>query len=320
MGSKLGVGVATATLAMALVIGGGIAEIAGSFFGGGGSSASLTCAPDDATSTVPAVTAEQLGNAATVVAVGKQMGVPEPGWVVAIATALQESGLRNLLYGDRDSLGLFQQRPSMGWGTPDQITTPTFAASKFFEHLLATPNWQAMSVNDAAQAVQGSGFPNAYAQHEDKARAIVAAVSGVRCEPVPATTGTGDCNNIQAATSAAMTAINYACGQRGLPYVSGGNGNPGFDCSGLTHAAYAAAGITIPRTAQTQYNAGPLLSPGVPLRPGDLVFFGTPSNIHHVGISLGGTQMINAPTFGQPVQVDDLLGIGDYAGASRPIN
>jgi cell wall-associated NlpC family hydrolase len=116
----------------------------------------------------------------------------------------------------------------------------------------------------------------------------------------------------------ALIAVTFACAQVGKPYVWGGNGDPGFDCSGLTHAAYQAAGIGLPRTAQTQYNVGPLLPSGTPLLPGDLVFFGTPGRIHHVGISLGGTLIVNAPTFGQPVQVADLRGFGDYAGASRP--
>ncbi|GAB3000790.1 MULTISPECIES: C40 family peptidase [Amycolatopsis] len=324
MGSKIAVCVAALVLAIPLLIGAGIAGIISTLFGSSGSSGSLTCTPDGApTGTVPGLTAEQMGNAATIVAVGKQMGVPEPGWVVAIAAAMQESKLQNLPYGDRDSLGLFQQRPSMGWGTPQQVTTPTYAATKFFEHLTATPNWQKMSVNDAAQTVQGSGFPNAYAQHEEKARAIVAAVSGVRCQPAPATTGTGDCNNIQAATAAAMTAINYACGQRGLPYVWGGNGpqngDNGFDCSGLTKAAYEAAGISLPRTADAQYSAGNRVPDGQPLLPGDLVYYGPTSNIRHVGLYIGNGKMLNAPDFGQSVQIDNYRYPGDdYAGATRP--
>lgn len=97
-----------------------------------------------------------------------------------------------------------------------------------------------------------------------------------------------------------------------------GNGNPGFDCSGLTHAAYAAAGLDIPRTAQTQYNTGPLLPAGEPLQPGDLVFFGTPGRIHHIGISLGSTLIIHAPDVGQVVQFADYRIVTDYADASRP--
>jgi cell wall-associated NlpC family hydrolase len=327
MGSKLAIGVAALILAIPLLIGAGVAGIVSSLFGGSssGASSSLTCTPDGApTGTVAGVTVEQLGNAATIVAVGKQRGVPELGWVVAVTAAMQESGLRNIYYGDRDSLGLFQQRPSMGWGTPQQVTTPTYAATTFFEHLTATPNWQTMSVNDAAQAVEGSGFPNAYAQHEDKARAIVTAVSGVRCQPAPATTGTGDCNNIQAATAAARTAINYACGQRGLPYVWGGNGpqngNSGFDCSGLTKAAYDAAGISLPRTADAQYRTGNRVPDGHPLLPGDLVYYGSPSHIRHVGLYMGNRNMLNAPDFGQPVRIDSYRYPGDdYAGATRPV-
>ncbi|MFC5059849.1 NlpC/P60 family protein [Saccharothrix xinjiangensis] len=135
--------------------------------------------------------------------------------------------------------------------------------------------------------------------------------------------GNGDCNAIQAPNAVALTAINYACGQRGLPYVWGGNGpdsgHAGFDCSGLTKAAYAAAGVTLPRTAQTQFDAGPRVPAGQPLLPGDLVFYGTPDNIHHVGLYLGAGLMINAPTFGQPVQIDNHRYSGDdYAGATRP--
>ncbi len=127
-----------------------------------------------------------------------------------------------------------------------------------------------------------------------------------------------------APTTAARTAVDYARTQLGLPYVWGGDGpaagDAGFDCSGLTTAAYAAAGIRLPRTAATQHHAGPLLPPGEPLQAGDLLFFGRPGGrIHHVAISLGGTRMIHAPDFGQPVQIaEDYRQLGDYAGASRP--
>jgi cell wall-associated NlpC family hydrolase len=141
----------------------------------------------------------------------------------------------------------------------------------------------------------------------------------------PTTSGSVTCDTVPSADElgtgpavAATAAVGFACAQLGKPYVWGGNGDPGFDCSGLTHAAYTAAGIDIPRTAQTQYDTGPLLPPGTPLEPGDLVFFGTPSRIHHVGISLGGTLMIDAPDVGQTVKIEDLRTLPDYAGASRP--
>lgn len=122
---------------------------------------------------------------------------------------------------------------------------------------------------------------------------------------------------------AARTAINFAIAQIGLPYVWGGNGpqqgHAGFDCSGLTKAAYATAGIELPRTAHTQYFATRPVDPDEALEPGDLVFYGHPSTkIHHVGIYIGNGQMINAPTFGMPVQVASYK-FSDYAGAGRPV-
>ncbi|MCD9166295.1 hypothetical protein LUZ28_30010, partial [Streptomyces albireticuli] len=113
---------------------------------------------------------EQIKNAQTIIAVGQGTGVPTRGQIVAIAAALAESGLRNLNYGDRDSLGLFQMRPSMGWGTPEQILDTTYAAKKFYSVLLTeVKGWEQMSINDAAQAVERSGFPNAYAEFEAQA-------------------------------------------------------------------------------------------------------------------------------------------------------
>jgi len=117
---------------------------------------------------------------------------------------------------------------------------------------------------------------------------------------------------------AALVAVRYAQQQLGLPYQWGGDGmhEGGYDCSGLTHAAYTAAGITIPRTAQTQYNAGPQLPSGTPIQPGDLVFYSTiPGKITHVGIAITPTHMINAPYTGAVIRIDP---IGHYAAATRP--
>lgn len=131
--------------------------------------------------------------------------------------------------------------------------------------------------------------------------------------------GTGDCNNVQAPNPAAATAIRFACEQLGEPYVWGGNGELGWDCSGLVKSAYAAAGIEIPRHTQTQYQAGPLVPSGQPLMPGDLVLYGTPSNVHHVGLYIGAGKMVHAPTFGQPVQIGPYRWTDDdYLAASRP--
>ncbi|MGD3109341.1 C40 family peptidase [Streptomyces sp. YGL11-2] len=120
---------------------------------------------------------EQIPNAKTIVATGISLGVPEQGQVIALATAMQESRLRNLNYGDRDSLGLFQQRPSQGWGTAAQIRDPVYTSTKFYKSLLEVRGWQQMTIAQAAQAVQASGFPGAYAQWEQLSRALQKAVA-----------------------------------------------------------------------------------------------------------------------------------------------
>jgi hypothetical protein len=97
---------------------------------------------------------------------------------IAPATAMQESGLRNLDYGDRDSLGLFQQRPSQGWGTPAQLQDPYFAANAFFAAMEDVSGWETADIGDVAQKVQRSGFPDAYDKHVPKARVLASALSG----------------------------------------------------------------------------------------------------------------------------------------------
>ncbi|MDE0779104.1 MAG: hypothetical protein OSB43_22715, partial [Nocardioides sp.] len=123
----------------------------------------------------PTLTTEQARNAVTIAQVARDLRVPRYGLQIAIATAIQESKLVNLDGGDRDSGGLFQQRPSTGWGSRAQVTNPTLAAQAFFgraQHtsnpgLLDIPGWEQMPLTEAAQAVQRSGFPDAYAQWED---------------------------------------------------------------------------------------------------------------------------------------------------------
>ena len=128
----------------------------------------------------PAVeaTAVQLQHASTINAVGLSRGIPERGRIIAVATAYQESTLRNLPDGDRDSVGLFQQRPSQGWGTIGQISDPIYAAGKFYEALVEVDGWPDLPLTQAAQAVQYSGFPNAYAKWEPQATTLVRALSG----------------------------------------------------------------------------------------------------------------------------------------------
>ncbi|MFG3701551.1 M23 family metallopeptidase [Micromonospora sp. NPDC047620] len=123
--------------------------------------------------------AEQVGNAAQIVAVGRERGVPARGWVIAVATAMVESSLRNLRGGDRDSLGLFQQRPSQGWGTPAQILDPVYAATKFYDKLQRIDGWENLPLTVVAQRVQVSAFPDKYGEYEHDAEQVVAAVAGV---------------------------------------------------------------------------------------------------------------------------------------------
>ncbi|MFJ2158163.1 C40 family peptidase [Streptomyces sp. NPDC087856] len=121
--------------------------------------------------------AEQVPNAKTIQATGVAMNIPARGQIVALATALQESRLRNLTYGDRDSLGLFQQRPSQGWGTANEILDPVHSATKFYEALEKVSGWQSLSITQAAQAVQRSGFRDAYAKWEPLATALQQAIA-----------------------------------------------------------------------------------------------------------------------------------------------
>ena len=136
-----------------------------------------------ASSTPNAWDSTQRENATTIVQVGLALAVPERGLVVALATAMQESKLHNLGHlgakNDHDSLGLFQQRPSMGWGSAAQVTDPVYAATAFYLALQSVPKWESLAVTVAAQRVQRSAFPNAYAKWESDATALV---QGVLCD------------------------------------------------------------------------------------------------------------------------------------------
>ena len=124
------------------------------------------------------LTAEQSHNAAIIVAASYVADLPEQAAVIALATAWQESGLMNLDYGDRDSLGLFQQRPSYGWGTEEEIMDPWYSSGRFYEELVKFDNWQNRDITEMAQAVQRSGFPDAYRKHETNAIALAGALRG----------------------------------------------------------------------------------------------------------------------------------------------
>ncbi|SCL26365.1 Peptidase family M23 [Micromonospora nigra] len=201
--------VATGAAVALLLLTSATAGVVSSVFeggGGGGSCAGAVTAPG---ATPAGLSAEQARYASVIVTVGERMRVPVRGWVIAVATALQESSLINHGHlgpnNDHDSLGLFQQRPSQGWGTPEQIMNPEYAAATFYERLLAVPGWERLPLTDAAQKVQRSAYPDAYAKHETRATEIVAAYTGGTlpvCDgapisasgwtrPVPGTAGSG---------------------------------------------------------------------------------------------------------------------------------
>ncbi|WP_461296380.1 C40 family peptidase [Streptomyces harbinensis] len=142
-------------------------------------------APDDGASAVVPLSPQgeqadaewsqgQVRNAATITAVARGRSLPPRAAVVAVATAIQESSLRTLDHGDRDSVGLFQQRPSQGWGSAAQLRDPVYSSSKFYDALVRVPGWEGAPLTEVAQAVQRSAFPDAYARWEKAAGILVA--------------------------------------------------------------------------------------------------------------------------------------------------
>ena len=124
---------------------------------------------------------DQAANAGLITAVAVRRGLPARAASIALATAMQESKLRNIGHGDQagpDSRGLFQQRPSQGWGTTEQVMDPYYASNAFYNALVKVSGYQSLEISDAAQRVQRSAFPGAYAQHEVMARAFASSLTG----------------------------------------------------------------------------------------------------------------------------------------------
>lgn len=240
------------------------------------------------------------------------------GLVIAVATAIQESGLRNLAHlGDRndhDSIGVFQQRPSQGWGTTTHLSNPAYQAAQFYDKLLTVPGWESMPLSRAAQTIQVSAFPHAYATWTDEALHLVEHLTGTltTCAtdalgPLP------DQFTLPTHTPPAVTtAIGWAMHQIGTPYHFGGactdphSGDPAqqCDCSSLTQAAYRAAGITIPRITTDQAHTGHQVTDPALLLPSDLILIpgshGSMTNPRHVGMYLGDGLIIHAPAPAPP--------------------
>ncbi|SDJ46195.1 NlpC/P60 family protein [Actinokineospora alba] len=251
------------------------------------------------------LTDEQRGTVAHIIAIGKQRNLAPRAWQVAIQAGMTESGLRSLNYGDRDSLGIFQMRPSMGWGSPAQVTDPVYAVNKFYDVLLKVPNWENQRPGESAQDVERSAFPDRYHRWE----AMAAHLIGTLGEVVNATgCGQGVGNLLPAPTAAAGAAINWALGQQGKPYQWGAltTHQNSFDCSSLMLQAYRSSGITLPRTSREQYRAGAML-PVEQAQPGDLLFWAydenDPRTIHHVAMYLGDGKIVEAQQDGVPVHI-----------------
>ncbi|NJP96423.1 C40 family peptidase [Nonomuraea sp. FMUSA5-5] len=249
------------------------------------------------------LTEEQRGNAALIIQVAHERDLPARAAVIAVAVALQESRLRNLEYGDKDSLGLFQQRPSQGWGTRKQVLDPAHAARQFYGRLADVPKWERLPLTRAAQAVQRSAYPDAYTRWEPLAQHLVDALTNACVLPI--------------AGEQVTAVLAYAHAQLGKPYIWGAEGPAAFDCSGLTMRAYQAAGIAIPRVAADQWRHGPPIPAGQE-QPGDLAFFNMQADgPGHVGLVLGNGQMIHAPNRRSVVRIETYQR-RDLVGFTRP--
>jgi cell wall-associated NlpC family hydrolase len=282
----------------------------------------------------------QIADAQTIYQVGVDLGLPARAEVIAIATAMQESALQNLPYGTGASLGLFQQQAGMGWGSAAQIMNPVYASRSFYLRLAQVPGWQTMPVTVAAQAVQRSAFPGAYAQWQTDAAGLVTSFGGAggslagtsaTCQvldanvAVPAGSAAGGGVTVPsgfrlpAGTPVAVAlAIRFAFGQLGTSYYFGGSCTDAHspdvalhcDCSSLVQQSYRAAGIALPRTTYQQVYLGTPVYSLSDLRPGDLLFLpgadGTAANPGHVGMYVGGGLVIQAPQAGENVQLSPL--------------
>lgn len=245
------------------------------------------------------LTSEQLRNAGIIWHVGKQVGMTSNDRVLGIMCAMQESSLKNLSGGDRDSAGLFQQRPSMGWGSYSQVTDPIYASRKFYSVLKREPNREGRERTLVIQAVQRSAYPRAYARWESMAIAVAAALDAAIGRP-------GSSGGGGAARGSAEAFVSYALSQAGDPYIFGAEARladadpDAFDCSELVQWAAFRAGVTFVDGARNQWSVcrsrGLLMSLDQARNTrGALLFRIGVGGVDHVAISLGdGSRTIEA--------------------------
>lgn len=293
------------------------------------------------TGPLPELDTIQAANARTIIAVAQQMTAQNPertheAELVALITAYQESKLHNLANvnvsgsesiagadgtgSDHDSVGLFQQRAS--WGTIGERMNPTFAARAFLTRLLGVPAWRSLPPCVAAQQVQVSAVPDAYASWVRVAeRWIEASAIGGRTVN-PSCGGSGLTVKGSAAlprgfqlpvgtSTRAAQAVSFALAQLGKPYAFGASGPGAYDCSGLTMAAWAAAGIRLPHYTVSQATVGTAVASLSLLQAGDLIFIpgddGTIAIPGHVGMYVGSQLVIEAPETGDVVKTVPLI-------------
>lgn len=299
----------------------------------------------------------QLERAAAIIATGDSENIDANGQVIALMAALTESTLRVLSNtsaypdtatyphdgngADHDSLGLFQMRPSTGWGSVANLMDPIWSSRAFYggppgpNHgspagLLDIPNWQHLSLAAAAQAVEVSAYPDRYANYQPVAQKIASTLTGVTLtgdsgQCLTGNTGTNPPGNLPPGFAGAFIAA--AEKEIGLPYVWGGGTytgpsgigrdgrGPGFDCSGLVlYAAYQASGGKL----RLPHYTGDQIHDGTPVawndkQPGDLIFYTYPgaSEPHHVAIYLGGDRILQAPQTGENVRYGTLSEFSD---------
>jgi cell wall-associated NlpC family hydrolase len=254
-----------------------------------------------------ALDADQLKNARTIIEVGRSLKVPDRGLVIAVATALQESTLKNLAGGDSTSVGLFQQLNA--WASFEERHDPATAATMFFTGgragqpgLLDKPGWSSMAITDAAQAVQISAYPLAYAKWETLASSLVQSVIGN--DPLACT----DPIAYGLPTGAVGKMLKTALDQQGDPYVFGLTGPDAFDCSGLIVYSWMKAGYRVKvRTAAAMWKFSTPVPRGSE-KPGDMLFgeFNTRvPGAGHVMIVVKPGLAVQAPATGQNVKLTD---------------
>ncbi|BCL14678.1 M23 family metallopeptidase [Micromonospora sagamiensis] len=280
------------------------------------SASSTTASPPRMPGVWPAIgewDGEQVTNAAAIVTTGAQLGVPARGWVIAVATAMQESTLRNLPGGDRDSVGLFQQRPSQGWGTPAQLQDPVYAAGRFYAKLLTLRGWQTMPLAEAAQAVQISAYPDAYAKWESPATELVTAIAETAGLP---TGGLAGCGAVGPWTQPVLAPVGSGFRSSDRP------GHDGVDLSAPRGTVIRAASAGTVRTVRCDAAHASTGAPWGCDRDGDPVLTrgcGWYVDIDHAGGLLTRYCHMDQPplvTVGQQVAVGQPLGVVGSTGHS----